>query len=171
MTAATATEPPPDLIRGRWRPRRVPVWDVRVERVALAIARLLDGWQSTLPEPRFEVLNSPGFQLRTHPPTLFRVPLAVVPGRVPTLETDWVPGLPLLAVEVWVGEERLGDLRDRVLEYLQAGVPLVWVVEPDFRTVTIHQPGRTVRAVNVAGTLSADPELPGFSARVADFFR
>ena len=51
------------------------------------------------------------------------------------------------------------------------GVNVVWVVNPKFRTVTIHRPGVDPIALDARDTLSGDPELPGFSSPVADFFR
>ena len=105
------------------------------------------------------------------PPTAIRLPLAVVCGRFSKLDSDWVPALPLLVVEVFVGKDTYGNLEDRVDEYLACGVPLVWVLTPRPKIVTVHRTNAAVLAFNVQGTLGGFAELPGFSCRVADLFR
>src|SRR5262249_14502805 len=123
------------------------------------------------PEPQFEVLNQGWFQLRPHPPTLACLPLAVVPGRMPTLESDWVPLLPVVACEVLDGADRYGDIYDRVTEYLACGVSVVWCLTPAWGTISIHRHGAEVTMLDSSKMLTGDPELPGFSCPVADFFR
>jgi hypothetical protein len=44
------------------------------------------------------------------------------------------------------------------------------VVDPDFRTVTIHRPGQPPRSFNVDETINDEPAHPGFQVRVADLF-
>ena len=171
MSTATDNRPEPYLIRGEWRSRPIPVWHEDVQQWAMAIARQLDNWNRDQTAIEYEILSNPGFQFRQHPPTLCRVPLAVVRGRIPTVESNWVPGLPLVVVEVMDGPERYGDLWDRVAEYLDCGVPVVWVFTPRDRTITFHRPDEAVLGVDSRGTLTGDPELPGFSCPVAGFFR
>jgi Uma2 family endonuclease len=137
----------------------------------MALARHLDEWSTKETEPGYEVLSNAGFRLRDQPMTLIRIPLTVVHGRFPTLESDWVPAKPLVAVEVFVGADRYGDMDARVREYLSCGVPVVWVINPSFRTVTVHRAGVDAVALDTTGTLTGNPELPGFSCPVADLFR
>ena len=42
---------------------------------------------------------------------------------------------------------------------------------PYFRTISVHRPNASPVALDDRDTLTADPELPGFSCPVADFFR
>ncbi|MGL6096164.1 MAG: Uma2 family endonuclease [Fimbriiglobus sp.] len=165
--------PEPYLIRGEQRYRIVPSWDVRLQAFAMKVATMLDRWQNTLAEPRFEVLNNAGFQFRIHPPTLVRIPAAVVEGLYPTLESDWVPGLPLVVIEVVAGPEQFGYLWERVEEYKQCGVPVIWVLTPGDDSVSVFRPGHVgaVECYSGNAILTGDPELPGFTARVADYFR
>jgi Uma2 family endonuclease len=53
---------------------------------------------------------------------------------------------------------------------LQAGVPLVWIINPHHRTVAIYRPNQAPVLVNVTQELTGEPELPGFRVRVADLF-
>ena len=159
------------LIRGIRRTRPLPTYSPELAGPALALARHLDAWLPTQHEAAFEVLSDGWFQLRSFPPSLIRLPLAVVRGKLPTLETDWVPSLPEVAVDVFVGKDRYGDLCDRVDECLACGASLVWILEPGFRTVTVYRPDAEPVLFNRTQTLSADPVLPGFSCPVADLFR
>jgi len=164
-------DPEPYLLRGRRCFRPVPSWHWRVQRSAIAVARRLDEWQAGQAELGFEVFTHAGFLLRDHPPTAIRIPTAVVRGRFPTLQSDWVPAKPVVATEMFVGDDRYGDVEDRVAEYLACGVSVVWLLTPDFGTVTIHREDTDPVALDARDTLSGEPELPGFSCPVAELFR
>jgi Uma2 family endonuclease len=49
-------------------------------------------------------------------------------------------------------------------------VPLVWLVEPIFKTVTVYQPHSKPRLFAAEDELTAEPHLPGFRIRVAQVF-
>jgi Uma2 family endonuclease len=166
-----AEAPEPYLIRGNWHARPLPTHSPVLAAPAFALARHLDAWLPAQHESAFEVFSDGWFQLRSFPPSLIRLPLAVVRGKLPTLETNWVPSMPEVAVDVILGKDRHGDLTDRVRECLACGVQLVWVLEPRHRTVTVFRPGAEPELFNRTHTLSADPVLPGFSCPVADLFR
>ena len=73
--------------------------------------------------------------------------------RIPVgYETD----CPALVVEVRSPTDRANPLSRRVAQYLARGVPVVWVIDPDDRTVGVHRPGQL--PVVAAG----DDELTGF---------
>ncbi len=78
---------------------------------------------------------------------------------------------PLLAVEVLSPDDRLGKIMRKVKIYLKAGVQIVWVVDPETRNVTVHRPGKEAAIVEDHEELTGEDVLPGFSCRVADFFR
>ena len=61
-------------------------------------------------------------------------------------------------------------METKIGEYHTAGVDLVWVLDP--RTLTLHvcSPGASPVLLREADIASADPQMPGFSCRVADFF-
>jgi Uma2 family endonuclease len=75
---------------------------------------------------------------------------------------------PNLAVEVISDSETAYSARKKVSEYLAAGVEEIWQVYPEIRLVIVHTP-TGIREVS-AGELIESPLLPGFSARVAEFF-
>jgi Uma2 family endonuclease len=113
--------------------------------------------------------SSTGFRL---PNGNLRVPDAafVAAHRLPDgVPVGFVPLAPDLAVEVQSPDDRPREVLDKVGEYLQAGTRLVWVVDPDARTVTVYRSPSDVGTVAAHGVLDAGDMLPGFSARLSDF--
>ncbi len=81
------------------------------------------------------------------------------------------PVAPTLVVEVYSPGNRRGQVLQKVDEYLQAGIPLVWVVYPKNRTVAIYRALDEPPAVLQASQcIEGLPELPGFTRLVADLF-
>ncbi len=62
------------------------------------------------------------------------------------------------------------DIDDRVHDYLVARVPLIWVVNPERRTVRIHRQDGSVALRGESDELTGEEALPGFRCKVADFF-
>jgi Uma2 family endonuclease len=84
----------------------------------------------------------------------------------------WGSEAPDLAVEV-LSPEQHGEAyaRTKVAEYLAAGAKVVWLVDPDQKTVRAYEPGRGDYAVySVDAEINLDPIAPGFSAPVPSFF-
>ena len=48
-------------------------------------------------------------------------------------------------------------------EYIENGARLGWLIDPQSRQVHIYRPHQPVTILNAPNTLSADPELPGFT--------
>ena len=88
-------------------------------------------------------------------------------GKVPE---GFSPVVPDLAVEVLSPEDRPRYVLDKVGEYLDAGVPLVWVVDPKTRTATIYRSLTDVRVVAETGDLDGESVLPGFRCSLAEVF-
>jgi Uma2 family endonuclease len=77
---------------------------------------------------------------------------------------------PDLVVEVVSPNDRMRDVADKVLEYLDAGVRLVWVVEPRRRTVTVWTPDRRARILTEPDELDGGDVLPGFRLPLVEIF-
>jgi Uma2 family endonuclease len=77
---------------------------------------------------------------------------------------------PRLAVEVLSPKDRADRVTRKITDYLRNGVPLVWVVDPEVRTVTVYQPDKGLRLVEENQELDGGEVLPGLRCRVADFF-
>ncbi len=85
---------------------------------------------------------------------------------------DGLPPVPPdLAVEVVSPRDRPGEIHRKIGEYLDAGVPLVWVVYPTRRRVAVYRPGGEEPIVLKEDDVMENfPELPGFRCPVSDFF-
>lgn len=77
---------------------------------------------------------------------------------------------PDLAVEVLSPTDRDRDVRAKVAMYLEAGVPLVWLVDPDAQTVMVLAVGQELVTLTVADTLDGGSVLPEFRIEVAEIF-
>lgn len=120
------------------------------------------GWVTT---------NDTGVILERGPDTLRRPDVALWSiTRQPTMPEGYFEIPPDLVVEVLSPGDRRGDVRAKVKEYLLHGVPLVWLVDPEARTVTVYQGNLRGTEFDEADVIDAGPVLPGFSCKVADLF-
>lgn len=166
------------LIRGELREKRDTDMTRRNRSHSITEARitgLLSMWLLSQPQPHGEVVcGEAGFILRRDPATSAGVDVALitaVQADATDDETTFVEGPPLMIAEVLSPYDTQREIRERVTEYLTCGVSVVWVVNTDFRTVTVHRPGAEPLALDARDTLAGDPELPGFSCPVAGLFR
>lgn len=78
---------------------------------------------------------------------------------------------PDLVVEVVSPSDLSRDVHTKVMEYLAAGVMIVWVVEPKTEDVTVYTPDRTARVYVTGDELDGGEILPGFKLPIADIFK
>jgi Uma2 family endonuclease len=90
--------------------------------------------------------------------------------RLPGFTDRFVPLAPDLAVDVLSPSDRMVDAMSKVTMYLQAGVRIVWLVDPAERTVTVFRPDAALKLLGEGDTLDGGDVLPGFSVPVADIF-
>lgn len=81
-----------------------------------------------------------------------------------------VQAVPQLVVEVFSPSDKPGRLPKRVRQYHDLGVPLVWVVFPEERTVSVYQPNDFHKGLDETDELTGNGVLPDFRCRVADLF-
>jgi Uma2 family endonuclease len=127
-------------------------------------------------EPRDlgRVYAEAGFILARDPDIVRAPDVAFVRAdRVPSArdELGYVPVAPDLAIEIVSPNDRASDVLDKVLEYLEHGVRLVWVVDRKRRTVTVWTPDRVARLLGEGDALDGGDVIPGFRLPVADIFR
>ena len=163
-----------ELIRGELRERPMTTRGYAHSIVTGSICHHLILRNRGLPEPRGRVVvGEARVRLRTDPPSFVGVDVAyVAPGSKPASgrKAKYVDGPPVLVVEVLSPSDEQEDIADKVAEYLDAGVPLVWVVDPWFSTVIVHRPDAKPQLFNADQEITAEPHLPGFRVPVADFF-
>jgi Uma2 family endonuclease len=69
---------------------------------------------------------------------------------------------PDFVVELRSQSDSLRDVQDKMLEYLENGARLGWLIDPQNRRVHIYRPGQAVEILEEPAAVSADPVLPGF---------
>jgi Uma2 family endonuclease len=153
----------PMTVRNRWH-----------SRIMVRVSHLLETWLERQTEPRGSVLcGEAGVRLRRTPDSTVGIDVVYVSPEVAareTEETTLIDGPPVLAVEILSPNDVQEDIHEKIDEYLQADVPLVWVIDPHDRTVLIYRQGAEPEMVNVRQELSGEPHLPGFRVPVAQIF-
>jgi Uma2 family endonuclease len=143
--------------------------------IAMAnLAVLLGNWHRAQPRPRGRLYVSDArARLRRNPDTFIGADIAYINAEQAARNSPkarFIDEPPLLAVEIASPSDTAEDMAEKVQQYLDAGVALVWEVNPFFRTVTVHRPDARPALFNDAQVLTAEPHLPGFQAAVADVF-
>jgi Uma2 family endonuclease len=157
-----------ELIRGEMTPptppRGNPQWTI--------VGRLIGELGRVAKERHLgDVGPSGGFILGRDPDTVLAPDVAFVrAGRLPADQTGFMPLAPDLAVDVISPANSAPDMSRRVRLSLDAGVRLVWIVDPYERTVTAYAPDRTARIFVDEETLDGGDVLPGFELPVGQVF-
>lgn len=79
--------------------------------------------------------------------------------------------IPDLVVEVVSPTDNVEDHEDKIEQWLDAGVKVLWEFFPNTRTVRTHRPDGTSTLLRESDQLAAPDILPGFSCPVADLFK
>jgi Uma2 family endonuclease len=78
--------------------------------------------------------------------------------------------IPRLIVEVLSPSDKMPKVNRRISQYLKRGVPLVWLVDPETRTVTVYRHGKDFEVVREHEVVTGEDVLPKLRYRVADLF-
>ena len=77
------------------------------------------------------------------------------------LAPDWV-------AEIFSASDRPGEVLEKVGQWLNAGVRVVWVLDQVRRDARIYRADGTVATVEPDGELQGEDELPGFRCSLRD---
>ncbi|MBA3416879.1 MAG: Uma2 family endonuclease [Chloroflexia bacterium] len=112
-----------------------------------------------------------GFRLGQNPDTVLAPDLAYI-------RTENVPPrgqrggfqaiVPDLVAEVLSPSNTASEINEKVRIYLDAGVRLVWVVDPRTRTVSVDDATGVARMLGLGDTLDGGAVLPGFALPLAE---
>ncbi|MFO0824063.1 MAG: Uma2 family endonuclease [Gemmataceae bacterium] len=76
--------------------------------------------------------------------------------------------VPSLIVEVRSKNDTDREIDEKVRAYLEAGSVVVWIADPETRTVTAYLTNQEPAVFGPADTLTADGVIPGFAVPVAN---
>jgi Uma2 family endonuclease len=83
----------------------------------------------------------------------------------------WPDLAPDLAVEVLSPHDRPRVILDKVGEYLQAGVRMVWVIDAKASRAVVYRSLTDAHTVEAAGSLDGEDVLPGFRCGLAEILK
>lgn len=87
-----------------------------------------------------------------------------------TTPLGWHNLRPDLAVEVNSPHDLLEEFKLKLKDYLEAGIPLIWIVSPEIKTIDVYRIGVPMETIGIDGILTGEPVLPGFTLKVAELF-
>ena len=113
-----------------------------------------------------------GFKIASDPDTVRAPDLAFVDRtRVAQIPRRGYAALaPDLVAEILSPDDRPGEVVGKVGDWLEAGVRLVWVIDPDRRVATVYRDDGSVMTVSSDGDVDGQGVLPGFSFRLSELF-
>jgi len=77
---------------------------------------------------------------------------------------------PDLVVEVLSPDDRRKKVREKIKDYVKGGVKLVWLVDPEVKTVTVYAGSLRGTELDEMETITGGEVLPEFTCKVAEFF-
>ncbi len=80
----------------------------------------------------------------------------------PEQQTKFPPICPDFVLELRSESDRLKPLQEKMQEYLDSGLRLGWLINPQGKAVEIYRPGQAVEVITCPATVSGEDVLPGF---------
>ncbi len=83
---------------------------------------------------------------------------------------QFAPLCPDFVVELRSKTDRLTRLQTRMVEYIENGAQLGWLLDPAARRVYIYRPGHETETLEAPETITGDPALPGFTLQLREIW-
>ena len=84
--------------------------------------------------------------------------------------TRYTQAIPELVVEIRSPGDSAAELDEKARMWIRHGVLIVWVVNPDARTVDVYRADGTITALAERDELDGGDAIPGFSCAASDIF-
>jgi Uma2 family endonuclease len=164
------TEPASEFVCGRIIPRPMPTWFH--SRLANRIGAFFEFYFMKHDEgyANVELRYAAREEGRSYLPDVSVTRWDKAPPTLAERRKGAIEVLPDLAVEISSPEDRPTRIADKLAFYLRAGVPLVWIVDADDRTVSAYTPGQPPKVFSAGDVLDASPVLSEFALPVSDLF-
>jgi Uma2 family endonuclease len=78
--------------------------------------------------------------------------------------------VPQLVVEVLSPNDRMSKVNARIGKFLERGVTLVWLADPEDSTITVYRANQSPKVYQPDEEITGEEVLPDFRIRVAEFF-
>ncbi len=118
-----------------------------------------------------EIYQETSFQIGSNEriPDLAFIPLDRLPSEGEP-ETKWLI-LPDLAVEVVSPSDYYEKVHAKAMEYLTAGVKVVWIISPENQTITVYRSAANIMAFPPESELTCEDLFPRFRCQLRDIFK
>lgn len=77
---------------------------------------------------------------------------------------------PTLAVEVFSEGNTQREIDKKLAEYFESGCRMAWLIYPETKTLRVYESAEKFRQLAADDTVEGGDVLPGFTAKVGDFF-
>ncbi|HEX4949192.1 MAG TPA: Uma2 family endonuclease [Blastocatellia bacterium] len=85
-------------------------------------------------------------------------------------ESKWLI-TPDLAVEVISPTDYYEKVHAKAMEYLNAGVKVVWIISPENQTITVYRSATNIMAFPPESELTCEDLFPGFRCHLGEIFK
>ena len=163
-----------ELIRGELREKPMTMRGNPHTTAMANLSWLLKAWLVGQPRPRGRLHSGDArVRIRRNPDTFVGCDLVYISAEhastTPTT-ARLIEGPPLLVIEILSPSDTIEDVSEKVEACLEAGVAVVWEVNPYYQTVTVHRPGAPREIFKEGQDITAEPHLSGFRAPVSEIF-
>lgn len=113
-----------------------------------------------------------GYLLRQDPDTVLAPDISFVSvARMAHGDTRAFTAMaPDLAVEVMSPGNTHSEMLHKTAIYIEAGVQLIWIVDPTRQRITVHTPDGESRTLEIGDILDGGDVLPGFTVSLSELF-
>ncbi len=162
------------LIQGELRERPMTLRSPAHASATAAITLYLGQWLLAQNKPRPKLCNGDvAFRVHYDPDSSLGADVALATAdqaKATGLHDRFIEGPPLPAVEVLSASDTTEEIHEKLREYLDAGTPLIWIVDSFDFTVTVYRPGEEPVLFNRNQNLDGSGVLAGFNVRVWEIF-
>ena len=88
----------------------------------------------------------------------------------PVERKKFPPLCPEFVLELRSETDRLSDLQEKLVEYINNGALLGWIIDPFTKSVYVYRPNQEPEILQNPATVSGDPVLPGFALDLQEIF-
>jgi Uma2 family endonuclease len=151
--------------------RRMPQPNVRHGRIILRVGRYLDEYADQLGGI---VFTESGAIVERGPDVVRGPDIAFVAAdrSPPDLDpSGYLPFGPDLVIEVSSPSDERHVVETRIAQFFAVGTRLIWLFDPETRTVTARRPDGSSRVFGERDELDGEDVLPGFRLPIAEIFR
>lgn len=86
------------------------------------------------------------------------------------LQRKFAPIDPDFVIELMSPTDDLDELKQKMVEYMDCGVKLGWLINPDDKQVVLYRNGQNNKVLNNPNVLSGENVLPGLTVELSEIF-